>query len=53
MIISVLAKLYGIILENNISIWIERHRERAKDHTGFRSYHSTADNLITVRIITV
>jgi hypothetical protein len=51
MIIPFLAKLYGIILENNISIWIERHRERA--NTRFRSYHSTAENLITVRIIAV
>jgi hypothetical protein len=51
MIIPFLAKLYGIILENNISIWIERHRESAKDHTRFLSYHSTTDNLITIRII--
>jgi len=30
MISPILAKLYGIILENKISIWIESHGKRAK-----------------------
>jgi hypothetical protein len=53
MIILVLSKMYEIILENNISIWIERHRERDKGQTTFKIYHSTVDNLITIRIISV
>jgi hypothetical protein len=39
MIILVLSKMYEIILENNIRIWIERHRERDKGQTTFKIYH--------------
>jgi hypothetical protein len=53
MIIHVLAKLYGIVLEKNISIWLERNRERDKGQTRFMSYHSNLDNLLTLRITAV
>jgi hypothetical protein len=52
MISPVLAKLYGIILEKKISLWLECHGKRAKGQTGFRRYHSTVDHLVTFRIIT-
>jgi hypothetical protein len=51
MISPILAKLYGIILEKNISIWIESHKKRAKGDIGFKGHHSTIDHLITLMII--
>ena len=51
MISLILAKLYGIILEKKISIWLESHGKRAKGQAGFRRYHSTMDHLVTFRII--
>jgi hypothetical protein len=46
-----LAKLYGIILEKKISLWLESHGKRAKGRVGFRRYHSTMDHIVTFRII--
>jgi hypothetical protein len=45
MISPLLSKLYGIILEKKINIWLESHRKRVK------GYHSTMDHLVTLRII--
>jgi hypothetical protein len=51
MISSILANLYGIILEKKIIIWLEIHGKRAKGQAGFRRYHSTMDHIVTFRII--
>lgn len=51
MIIRILSKLYGIILENKLSIWLECQGKRVKGQVIFRSYHSTLYHLITLRII--
>jgi hypothetical protein len=51
MISPILAKLYGIILEKKISLWLESHGKRAKGQARFRRYHSTVDHLVTLRII--
>ena len=51
MISPILSKIYGIILENKISLWQESHGKRAKGQAGFRRYHSTVDHLVTFRII--
>ena len=51
MISLILAKLYGIILEKKISIWLESHSKRAKVQARFRRYHSIVDQLVTFRII--
>ena len=51
MFISLLAKLYGIILENEINIGIESQAKRDKVQSGFRRYHSTIYHLITLKII--
>ena len=51
MISPLLAKLYGIILENKINIWLESEGKRAKGQAGFRSKHSTTNHLVTLRII--
>jgi hypothetical protein len=51
MISSILAKLYGIILEKKIKLWLEIHGKRAKFLVGFRRYHSTVDHLVTFTII--
>jgi hypothetical protein len=50
MVIPILAKLYIIILEKKISIWLESHKKRAKGKAHFRSYHSTVDHLVMRRI---
>jgi hypothetical protein len=50
MISSILAKLYGIILEKKISIWLQSHDKRTKGQARFRRYHSTVDHLVTFRI---
>lgn len=51
MISPLLAKLYGIILEKKMSIWLEKEGMRAKVQACFRRHHSTIDHLITLRII--
>ena len=51
MISPLLAKLYGIILENKLSIWLESEGKRAKGQVGFRRQHSTMDHLVMRRII--
>jgi hypothetical protein len=51
MISRILAKLYGIILEKKISLWLESYGNRAKGQVGFRRYHSTLDHIVTFRII--
>ena len=51
MISPLLAKLYGIILEKKLSIWLESEGKQAKGQAGFRRQHSTMDHLIMLRII--
>jgi hypothetical protein len=51
MISPILAKLYGIILENKIGIWLESYGKGAKGYARFRRYHSIVDHLIVLRII--
>jgi hypothetical protein len=51
MISPLLSKLYGIILEKKINIWLEIHGKRAKGQDRFRSYHSPMDHLVMLRII--
>jgi len=47
----ILAKLYGLILEKKISLWLESHGKRDKEKFGFRRPHSTIAHLVTLRII--
>ena len=47
MISPILAKLYDIILENKINIWLENQGEMDKGQAYFRRYHSTIEHLIT------
>ena len=51
MISPLLGKLYGIILEKKINIWLEREGKQAKGQAGFRRNHSTTDNLVKLSII--
>ena len=51
MIIPLLDKLYGIILETKINEWLEVEGKRDKGQEGFRRNHSTTDHLLTLRII--
>ena len=50
-ITPLLAKLYGIILEKKLRIWLESEHKRAKGQVGFKRQHSTTDHLIMLRII--
>jgi hypothetical protein len=47
----ILAKLYGIILEKKIILWLESHGKRDKFQVGLRRYHSTVGHIVTFRII--
>ena len=51
MISDILAKIYGLILEKNLSLCIENHGKRAKGKAGFRRHHSTIDHFVTLKII--
>ena len=51
MIIPLLAKLYGIILEKKINKSLESEGKRAKGQAGFRRQQSTMDHLVTLKII--
>jgi hypothetical protein len=51
MIILILAKLYGIILEKHIILSLEIHGKIAKGQVRFKRYHSTVDHIVTFRII--
>jgi hypothetical protein len=51
MISSILANIYGIILENKINLWLESHGKRVKGQARIRIYHSTMDHIVTFRII--
>lgn len=51
MISPLLAKLYGIILERKLSIWLESEGKQAKGQACFRKQHSTTDHLVMLKII--
>ena len=46
-----LAKLYGIILEKKMNMWLETEGKKAKGQVGFRRQHPTRDHLFILRII--
>jgi hypothetical protein len=51
MISHILVKLYKIILETNINILLESHGKIFKGEVGFRSYDSTMDRHVMLKII--
>ena len=53
MIDHIFAKIYGLILAKNISLWLKIHGKRAKGKDGLRRDRSTIDHLVTLRIIPV
>ena len=48
MVGSLMAKLFGCIIESKISAWAEKNGKRAYGQVGFRKHHSTIDHLITL-----
>lgn len=46
-----LAKIYGSILEHELSSWTEKQRLRAQGQAGFRRGHTTLDHILTLRTI--
>ena len=51
MINPLFAKLFGIMLENRISKWVEERGKHAKGQASFRPKRSTVDHGITLRHI--
>ena len=51
MIIPLLSKLYEIILEKNVNIWLEILVKKVKGHAGVIRYHLDMDHLVTPRTI--
>ena len=52
MVISTVAKLYSVIMEQKISTWVEsRNKQVLGQCLGFRPKHSTMDLLVTLRAI--
>ena len=51
MIIPLLSKLYEIILEKNVNIWLEILVKKVKGHAGVIRYHLAMDHLVTPRTI--
>lgn len=49
MINPLFAKLFGNMIENRISKWVEENGKWAKGQAGFRPKHSTVDYGITLR----
>ena len=47
----IMAKLFGSILEKQMSTWAENNAKRAKGQAGFRAKHSTIDHLVILRVI--
>ena len=48
MVGSLMAKLFGCIMESKISVWAEKSGKRAYGQAGFRKHHSTIDHLVTL-----
>ena len=44
MISHIPTKIYMLILEKKLSLWLEIQGKRAKGQAGFRSHHSTIDH---------
>ena len=51
MVSSCMAKLFGSIIEKDLSTWAEYNGKRAIGQAGFRARHSTVDHLITLRVL--
>ncbi|XP_059075152.1 uncharacterized protein LOC131875139 [Cryptomeria japonica] len=51
MIDPLFAKLFGSMIENRISKWVEENHKRAKGQANFKPKHSTVDHGITLRRI--
>lgn len=47
----ILAKLYGLIFEKKIRIWVGTHGKRAKWKASFRRHHSTIGHFFTLSTI--
>lgn len=51
MVGSAMAKLFGKILEMQLSKWAEDHNKRAYGQASFRPGHNTIDHLVTLRVL--
>ena len=50
MLVPIISKLFGSLLENKLITWAEEHSKRAKGQARFRAHHSTEDHLMTIRV---
>jgi len=51
MVGSIMAKLFGIVIENKPSTWAKVNLKRAKSQAGFHKQHNTRDYLVTLRVM--
>ena len=51
MVGSIMAKLFGCIMEMKLSSWAEDNDKRAHGQAGFWKAHSTVDHLVTLRVL--
>ena len=51
MVSSTIAKLYSTTMEKKVSAWAESQNKQALGHVGFRSKHSTIEDLVTLSVI--
>ena len=51
MVGSIMAKLFGCVMEMKLSTWAESNNKRAHGQAGFRKSHSTIDHLVTLRVL--
>ena len=51
MVGSLMAKLFGCIMESKISVWAVKNGKRAYRQAGFRKHHNTIDHLVTLRVL--
>ena len=51
MVGSIMAKLFGSVMEMKLSSWAELNNKRARRQAGFRQAHSTIDHLVTLRVL--
>ena len=51
MVGSLMAKLFGCVIESKLSVWAENNGKRAYGQARFRKGHNTIDHLVTLRVL--
>ena len=51
MVGSLMAILFGCIMESKISEWTKKNGKRACGQVGLQKHHNTVDHLVTLRVL--